>query len=95
MNSQLLHGSGPEGIAGGNQHPELVLQQPEADFGQVGGLAHAVDAAERHHVGSAVGLALHHVPDDVNSALRSQQLQQGLRQGLLQKECCYIQRKAA
>ena len=74
MNSKLLHGSGPEGVTGGNQHTELVLQQPEADFGQVGGLADAVDAAERHHVGTAVGLALHHVPDDVNSALRSQQL---------------------
>ncbi len=40
----------PESIAGGNEDPELVLDEPEADLGEVGGLAHAVHAAEGHHV---------------------------------------------
>ena len=29
VGSKLLHGSGPEGIAGGDQHAALVLDQPK------------------------------------------------------------------
>ena len=77
MNSQLLHGSGPEGIAGGNQHPELVLQQPEADFGQVGGLAHTIDPAEGDDIRSLVLFGVHDISEDVNSPLGGEELHQG------------------
>ena len=38
VSSQLLHSTGAEGVARSYQHGELVLDQPEADLGQVGRL---------------------------------------------------------
>ena len=55
---ELFDGSGPERVASGNQHAELVLNEPEADLGEVGGLTHTVHAAERHDVRPVVGLGL-------------------------------------
>jgi hypothetical protein len=36
----------PESIARSDEDPEAILDEPEADFRQVGALAHAVDADE-------------------------------------------------
>ena len=37
-----------------DQHLEVVLDQPEADLGQVGALAHPVHPAEGDHVGLSI-----------------------------------------
>ena len=34
----------PEGIARSDEDPEAILNEPEADFRQVGALSHAVNA---------------------------------------------------
>jgi hypothetical protein len=36
----------PESIARSDEDPEAILDEPEADFGQVGALSHAVDTDE-------------------------------------------------
>jgi hypothetical protein len=36
----------PESIAGSDEDPEAILDEPEADFRQVGALAHAINADE-------------------------------------------------
>ncbi len=36
----------PESVTGSDEDPEAILDEPEADFRQVGALAHAVDADE-------------------------------------------------
>ena len=76
MCPQLLYGSGSECVAGGDQNPALVLDQPEANLGQVGALAHAVHAAKGYHVRPLVGLGLQHVADDVDAAFRGQKFDQ-------------------
>lgn len=38
--------SAPKRVAGGDEHPEAILDEPEADLRQVGALPHAVDADE-------------------------------------------------
>ena len=53
------------------------------DLGEVGGLAHAVDAAEGDDEGLALGARLHHVPQDVNAPLGLQDLHQRVLQSLL------------
>ena len=75
----------PECITGGDENATLVLNQPEADLCQVGGLSDAVDAAEGHDVRPLVGLGLDHVADDVDPAFGRQKLHQGLRQGVLHR----------
>ena len=49
VNPQLLHRPTAEGIASRDKHPEIVLQEPEGDLGEVGGFADAVDA-DKHHL---------------------------------------------
>ena len=58
MSPELFNSSGPEGITSGYQHTELVLNQPETDFGKVGRLAHSVHAAKGHYVWTVVGFGL-------------------------------------
>jgi hypothetical protein len=41
----------PECIACGDQHLEIVLDKPEADFGEISTLSNSVDANERDAVG--------------------------------------------
>ncbi len=55
MHTQLLHRTGSEGVAGSDEHAHAILQKPEAYLGEVGGLAHAIDAdkADRVRVGLA------------------------------------------
>ena len=48
-----LDGAGAEGVAVGDEDAVLVLEEEEADLGQVGGLAHAVDADNGHDVRAA------------------------------------------
>ena len=58
MRPELFDRPGPEGVAGGDEDVELVLQQPEADLGQVGGLPDPVHPAEGHHIRTVVGFGL-------------------------------------
>jgi hypothetical protein len=69
MRLQLLHCTGAEGVAGGQQHLEVVLAQPVADFGQISGLAHAIHAAEHNHVGLALLAAQLNVVEHIHLAL--------------------------
>jgi hypothetical protein len=41
----------PECIAGSNEDPEAILDEPEADFGQISALAHAINTDEGDTVG--------------------------------------------
>lgn len=54
VDGELLDGAGAEGVAGGDEDFVLVLQEEEADLGEVGGLADAVDADDGHDVGAAL-----------------------------------------
>lgn len=54
VDGELLDGAGTEGVAGGDEDLVLVLQEEEADLGQVGGLADAVDADDGHDVGAGL-----------------------------------------
>jgi hypothetical protein len=41
----------PECIAGSNEDPEAILDEPEADFGQISALAHAINANKGDTIG--------------------------------------------
>ena len=41
----------PERIAGSDEDPEAVLDEPEADFGQISALAHAINANKGDTIG--------------------------------------------
>jgi hypothetical protein len=41
----------PECIAGSNEDPEAILDEPEADFGQISALAHAIYANKGDTIG--------------------------------------------
>lgn len=47
-----------EGVARRDEDFDVVLPQPVRDLGQVGGLAHAIDAAEDDDVGLAALLGV-------------------------------------
>jgi hypothetical protein len=51
VHPQLLDRAAPERIAGGDEDPQSVLQEPEADFREVRGFADAVYADKDHFVG--------------------------------------------
>lgn len=70
MGSQLLYSASPEGIASSNEYSKVVLDQPEADLGQVRGLSNSVDTAESHNVRPAVLLGLKGITQNVDAALR-------------------------
>lgn len=46
MDPELLNRATSKCVASCDQDFQLVLEEPERDFGQVGGLAHAVDTDE-------------------------------------------------
>lgn len=50
VHPELLDRAAPERIARGDEDAIPVLEEPEADFGQVGRLAHSVHADKRHGV---------------------------------------------
>ena len=52
MDAKLLDSAGAEGVAGGDEDAVFVLQEEEADFAEVGGLADAVDADNGDDIGS-------------------------------------------
>lgn len=54
VDGELLDGAGAEGVAGGDEDLVLVLQEEEADLGEVGRLAHAVDADDGDDVGAGL-----------------------------------------
>lgn len=54
VHAELFDGAGAEGVAGGDEDFEFVLKEEEADFGEVGGFADAVDADDGDYVGAAV-----------------------------------------
>jgi len=56
VHAQLLDGAGAEGVAGGDEDAEAVLEQEEGDFGEVGGFADAVDADDGDDVGAGLGV---------------------------------------
>lgn len=51
MNRELLNGTGAERVASGDEYLVLILQQEEADLGQVRRLAYAIDTDYRDNVG--------------------------------------------
>lgn len=53
VHTQLFHGAGAEGVAGGDENFEVVLEKEEGEFGKVGRFAHAVDADDGDDVGAA------------------------------------------
>ncbi len=55
MHAQLLDRAAPERVARSDEHAQLVLQEPEADLGQVGRFADAIDADKRQCVGVLFG----------------------------------------
>lgn len=59
VHRELLHRAGAECVARRDEHLVLVLQQEEADLGQVGRLAHAVDADNGHDVRAALAERRH------------------------------------
>lgn len=50
VDAQLLDGARPEGVAGGDEEGEVVLQEEEGEFAKVGRFTHAVDADNGDHV---------------------------------------------
>ena len=62
--------STPECVTGSDQHPELVLYEPEANLCQISRLAHAIDTTEGDHVGTLVLPRLLHVTEDVHLGSR-------------------------
>lgn len=46
-----VQGDAPECIAGSDEDPEAILDEPEADFGQISALAHAINADKRDTIG--------------------------------------------
>lgn len=54
VHGELLNGAGAEGVAGGDEDLVLVLQEEEANLGQVGRLADAVDADDGDDVGAGL-----------------------------------------
>lgn len=54
VDGELLDGAGAEGVSGGDEDLVLVLQEEEADLGEVGGLADAVDADDGDDVGAGL-----------------------------------------
>lgn len=52
MHAELLDGAGAEGIAGGDEEGEVVLEEEEGEFRKGGGFAYAVDADDGDDVGS-------------------------------------------
>merc|ERR550532_3076786 len=73
VSPQLLNGASLEG----------VLDQPEADLGQVGALAHPVHPTEGDHVRLSVLFRLEHISKDINSPLWGEQFHQGSSESVL------------
>lgn len=57
-------------ITSGNEDAVFVLQQPITRLGEIGGLAHAVDAAKGDDVGSVFLLRLNNVSQNIHSSFR-------------------------
>ena len=55
MDSELFYGAASEGVAGGDEDAEVVLEEEEGEFGEGGGFADAVDADDGDGVGTPVG----------------------------------------
>ena len=55
MDAELFDGAGAEGVAGGDEKGEVVLEEEEGEFGEVGGFADAVDANDGDYVGAGFG----------------------------------------
>jgi hypothetical protein len=55
VRAQLLHGAGAEGVARGDHHREVVLQQPVRHLGQVGGFAWGSRGSSREELGLMEG----------------------------------------
>ncbi len=54
VHGELFNGAGAEGVAGCDEYLVLVLQQEEANLGQVSRFAHTVDADNRHDIRAAL-----------------------------------------
>ena len=85
VGAELLDGSGAESVASGDEDAEVVLHQPEADLGQIGRLADAVDSAKGHDVGPLLTLRLEHVAKDIDATARGQNLHQRIGQRRLHR----------
>jgi len=54
VNPELLHSTTPERVTSSDQDAQAVLNEPEANFGQVGTLADAIDAYENDAIRNAL-----------------------------------------
>lgn len=52
VHAELLHGAGAECVAGCDKEGEVVLEEEEGEFGEVGGFTDAVDSDDGNYVGS-------------------------------------------
>ena len=68
----------PESVSSHHEYSVAVVQEPEAHLGEVGALSHPVHSTERDYVGPPLALRFHHVPQHVYTALRRQDLKQGI-----------------
>ena len=59
---------------------KIVFDEPEGDFGQIGGFADSVDATEGDHERALIPLSLQSVAKDVNTTLGGQNLGKGGRE---------------
>ena len=55
MDAELFDGAGAEGVAGGDEEGEVVLEEEEGEFGEVSGFADAVDTDDGDNVGAGFG----------------------------------------
>merc|ERR1719318_1266842 len=82
VSPQLLHSPSPECVAGSYQNVEVVLHQPETDLRKISRLSNTIHSTEGDDVRLLGFLGLHHIPQDINPPLRSQQLHKTLCQGI-------------
>lgn len=76
-----------ESVTRGRRTVPPLPERPVSHLGQVGGLADAIDATERHHIRSVLPLSVQDVAQDIHAALGLQDLHQGLLQRLLHRRC--------
>lgn len=55
VHAELLDGAGAEGVAGGDEELQVVLEEEEGEFGEVGRFADAVDADDGDYIWSSFG----------------------------------------
>merc|ERR1719510_315988 len=78
VSSQLFYCSSSKCIASSNQYTTLILDRPETNFGQVGRFSNAIHSTKSNYIRSFVSFCFQNITNNVNSSLRSQELNQRL-----------------